>query len=80
MLLLDYARNDVGLRMGGLHGGRHIGYTTDEEKANAMRDAGASVVGAGRNGQGSTSQAADLLPPATVPAWEIAFPVGAVKP
>ena len=41
--LLTYARETVGLRIGGMHGGRHIGYTTDAVKAAAMRDAGALV-------------------------------------
>ena len=42
--LLTYARETVGLRIGGLYAGRHIGYTTDAGKAAAMRDAGAITV------------------------------------
>ncbi len=41
MLLLDYARETVGLPMRGLHLGAHIGWTTNEEKAEKMALAGA---------------------------------------
>jgi len=40
-LLLDYCRNEVGLKMGGLHHGNHIGWTTSREKAERAREAGA---------------------------------------
>ena len=42
--LLTFARETVGLRIGGMHGGQHVGYTTDAAKASAMRNAGARVV------------------------------------
>lgn len=41
MLLLDYARNEVGLPMRGLAQGAHIGWTTDAMKAELMALAGA---------------------------------------
>jgi hypothetical protein len=69
MLLLDYARNEVGLPMRGLHAGRHIGWTTDEAKADRMVDAGATVV---RGGHADRQEAI----PVQVPGWEISFAVG----
>lgn len=42
MLLLDYARS-LGVAMGSLHVGRHVGWTTDEAKADKLREAGANL-------------------------------------
>lgn len=70
MLLLDYARNVVGLKMGGLHAGRHI-----EEKVRLMRKAGASALPcytawAPESGHGGVkSDAQEQL-------YEVWFPVG----
>jgi hypothetical protein len=41
--LLTYARETVGVAMGSIHQGRHIGYTTDDAKATKLREAGAHV-------------------------------------
>jgi len=43
MDLIVYAREVVGLPMKGLRNGVHIGWTTDKEKAEKMRLAGAVV-------------------------------------
>lgn len=41
-LLLDYARNEVGVAMGSIDQlGNHVGWTTDKDKAAKLRDAGA---------------------------------------
>jgi hypothetical protein len=42
-LLIDYARDVVGMPLKGLKSGVHIGWTLDREKAERMRSAGASV-------------------------------------
>lgn len=44
MLLIDYARNEVGPSCRAFFLGQHFGWTTDADKAALMRDAGASVV------------------------------------
>ena len=41
-LLLDYVRG-LGVACGSIHQGRHVGWTTDEAKADAARAAGASL-------------------------------------
>src|SRR5579864_5722164 len=38
-LLIDYARNEVGMPIRGVHNGYHVGWTIDREKADAMTDA-----------------------------------------
>lgn len=43
MLLIDFAREEVGLPMDGMMFNRHIGWTTDGDKAETMRKAGANV-------------------------------------
>lgn len=43
VLLIDYARETVGLPMGSVFLNQHFGWTTDAEKAAAMQAAGASV-------------------------------------
>lgn len=63
MLLIDYARS-LGMSMGGLHNGRHCGMTSDPEKAQKLRDAGASVVDC-------TYASDDPLPQ-----WTLEFAVG----
>jgi hypothetical protein len=42
MLLLDYARNEVGVACKAFHH-QHLGWTTDASKADLMRKAGAGV-------------------------------------
>lgn len=42
MLLVDFARDEIGLQMGSRIGGLHIGWTTDQAKAEAF------VTGGGR--------------------------------
>lgn len=61
-LLLDYARS-IGAQMGSLHAGRHIGWTTDEQKAELLRARGARVM-PGCNSVGPRG-------------WELSFEVGA---
>ena len=61
MLLLKMARAED-VAMGTLHNGLHIGWTTDETKAEKLRDAGAQVT-AGYNATGPCG-------------WEIVFAVG----
>lgn len=61
MKLVDYCRQQ-GVAMGSVHAGRHIGWTTDIEKANVCRDAGANIV-EGYNSVGPNG-------------WELSFAVG----
>lgn len=42
-LLLDYVRETLGLPCRGLAYGQHVGWTTDPEKARALRDLGVHV-------------------------------------
>ena len=42
-LLIDHLRDDLGLPMRGVHHGYHVGWTTDPDKADAAREAGARV-------------------------------------
>ena len=63
MLLIDYARRDVGMPMRGLHYGRHIGWTTDEKKRDAL-------VAAGANCTTATTHSGRVL------GYEISFAVG----
>lgn len=70
--MIDYARNTAGLPMRGLHGGHHIGYTTDAAKAEKMRDVGASVTRC----HGTDQDSFGTVPPATFASWEISFAVG----
>ena len=42
-LLIDYARDVIGLPMRGMHHGRHVGWTTDRVKAERAREAGANI-------------------------------------
>lgn len=71
MLLLDYGQS-LGLKLSGLHYGRHVSSTSNVDVADAMRSAGATVkpvpatVHTGTNVGYSISQ------------WEIEFPVGTV--
>ncbi len=44
MLMLDHMRNEVGLPCGSIANGRHIAWTTDNDKAEAAREAGANVL------------------------------------
>jgi len=41
MLMIDYARNVVGMPTRGLHMGKHVGWTTDKEKHDLMVSVGA---------------------------------------
>lgn len=71
MLLLEYGRS-LGLKLTGLHYGRHVSSTSIEKVADAMRSAGATVkpvpatIHTGTNVGYSISQ------------WEISFPVDTV--
>ena len=68
---LDYARNEVGVRMGSLHGGRHIGWTTDADKADRLRAAGAVVTTvAPMSSGGTTGYEVSFSPESTVQARE----------
>ena len=65
MLLIDYARDVVGLPLRGLYTGRlHVGYTGSQEKAERMREAGARVV----SNRNTWSE---------IEGYEVSFPVGA---
>lgn len=74
--LLTVLREQVGLAMGSLHGHRHIGHTTDQAKADAACEAGATVRACGNNGNGPPSDGEAVTPKATFPAWEVSIPVG----
>jgi len=41
-LLLDYAR-EHGVAMGSVHHGRHVGWTTNTDAADALRERGANL-------------------------------------
>lgn len=47
MLLIHYLRDEVGLPMRGFHVGKHVGYTTDAEKATRASAAGAQATKCG---------------------------------
>lgn len=61
-LLIDYA-HEVGVAMGSLAQGRHVGWTTDREKAMALREAGAELHGYSSSDPKFTG-------------WEVTFAVG----
>lgn len=63
MLLLDYARDVVGMPTRAIYKGLNIGWTTDETKRDAMVAAGATC---------STSRATS----GRVIGFEISFPIG----
>lgn len=62
MLLLDYARDVVGMPLRGIHQGENVGWTTSEEKRDAMVAAGARC--------SSALQTGGLI------GYEIHFPIG----
>lgn len=68
MLLIDYARNEVGLPMKGIHQSSHCGWTTDRAKADLMRSAGARVQSAPSLDQRPEARRFD--------GWDISFPIG----
>ena len=71
MLLIDYAREVVGLPMRALFLHRHYGWTTDRTRAELMREAGAHV---------EAVPSADQRPEARrFDGWEISFAVGREK-
>lgn len=65
MMLLDYARDEVGMPVRGFHIGRHVGWTTDPAKADLMREAGATVTGYAHAGWAG--------------GWEVSFAPGAER-